>query len=137
MFKDITQIWRSNIYILQILSYFRSNRINIVRNYYFFYFNKHRGWRQKPNMCVGETWIRDLVGSRHGACDLRNMLRFTESASFPFLFKKITSNKFLKNIYMWIRHVFVTRMRFSLTRFWLATLCLRVSLFSRSFNRGS
>jgi len=36
-------------------------------------------------MCVGETWSEDLVGSRHGACDLRNMFRFTESAFF-FLF---------------------------------------------------
>lgn len=40
-------------------------------------------------MCVGETWSKDLVGSRHGAYDLRDMLRFTDSAPFRFLFKTI------------------------------------------------
>ena len=36
-------------------------------------------------MCsVGETLSGGLVGSRHGPCDLRNMLQFTERA--PFLF---------------------------------------------------
>lgn len=83
--------WRSNKNLLEMFNYVMSNLLysKITKK-------KQRMKKEKPSMCsVGETLSGDLVGSRHGPCNLRIMLQFTESAPFVFLSNIIISESTL------------------------------------------